>query len=119
MLSQQLLELLMRHADSLAVGQDLTAQLLREHPELGGWVDLARSVAAVLAPVVPSADFTAALRRDLLLAFDFARPAMRGSDLWLGALIGSTLSLAGVALVQARRWRIPSRRPRALTNSAL
>ncbi len=118
MLSQPLIDLLLRHADSLAAGQDLTVMFLREHPELSAWVELVRSVAAALTPVTPAAEFTAALRRDLLLAFEFAHPVIRTSDLWLGAAIGSAVSLAGVAVMRTRRWKQLLRRPRSLTTSA-
>lgn len=110
---QMALDLLMQHADALIAGKDLTLQLAREYPELTPWLELARTVRDTLLPMTPAADFSLALRRDLLLAFSLGQPAARPSLVLVGAVVGSLVSVVGIALVRARHLRQLRARPLA------
>jgi len=108
--SKALLELLAAHADALNRDETVdTADWLADYPSEAGHIvsllQLARVIKQALAPVHPSALFKNELRQRLLQA-DFA-PEANGSShraVWWGAaVVGSVLSITGLALWLLRR----------------
>ena len=69
MKTREVEDLLSVHADALAAGQDLTAELLAQRPTAaaaaGPLLALARRARAILRPVEPSAAFISALKAQL------------------------------------------------------
>lgn len=67
--SHQVEELLQRHADALAEGQDIAPELIEQNPEsdptLRPLLGLNRSLTESLAPVEPSGSFVSGLRQRL------------------------------------------------------
>jgi len=111
-----LLELLAAHADALNKDETVdTADWLAGYPAEAGHIvsllQLARAIKQALAPVPPSALFKNELRQRLAQA-EFAT-GINGSShraVWWGAaVIGSVLSIAGLALWLLRRsWPAPN-----------
>lgn len=110
MKNKVLLELLAAHADALNRDEIVdTADWLADYPVEAGHIvsllQLARAIKQVLAPVPPSALFKYQLRQRLVQA-EFA-PELNGAShraVWWGAaVIGSALSIAGLALWLLRR----------------
>jgi len=108
--SKVLLELLAAHADALNKDEaDDTADWLAGYPVEAGHIvsllQLARAIKQALAPVDPPALFKNELRQRLVQA-EFA-PEVNGSShraVWWGAaVVGSVLSVAGLALWLLRR----------------
>lgn len=117
-----LLELLAAHADALNRDESLdTVDWLEGYPSETGHVvsllQLARAIKQALAPVHPSALFRNELRQRLIQA-ELASEVNGSSHraVWWGAaVVGSVLSIAGLALWLLRRSWPAQNQSRAIT----
>lgn len=108
MKKNDVLTVLLAHADGLNRGDDQTERLATQYSELGGLLALARAIKDVLVPVRAPAGFTTQLHQELMQA-NVPIPLVQPKDrtVWVGAAVGSALSIAGlIALVLLRRQRV-------------
>ena len=103
---KQIAEILMAHAEGLLADEDRTDSILRsypaEAPQLRPLLTLARLVKQALVPVAPEPAFVYTLQAQLAKAEVEQASAwqeLKGRRLgWVGAAVGSALSLAGLIL---------------------
>lgn len=102
-------EILMQHADKLAVGTDTTELLAKQYPELGGLLKMAQTVSHEYMMVPVSSEFVQSLEHDLLrtplpltLTDEKGQPSRTG---WIVGAVALGVGSAATAIILATRKR--------------